>query len=809
MDPADVTPGHGSAGRTGAAFPAVVTLDGGGRVVSWSPSARRLLGHRSEDVAGRPFADLFADDDSEARRLLRGTATGEAYAGLRHEDGGRVDAMLVVQAVPDVSAGIRVLLIAAAPPEGSRDKQLLEWAFDAMPFSGGIRDLDLRVVRANREAIRTWGFNSEQLIGRRPTDLLPSPDGEEIERSMARAVETGEPTYFESSVRLPGEPHKHAWAVHSSPLKDERGQVRGLYTLGIDITKQRSAQERLALLNDTSTRVGSTLDVRETAEELARVLVPDMADFVTVDLLESVLGDEEPGTEVAPGPVVLRRNAQRSVLEGCPESVLRPGDSDTFPADSPHVYCLVTGQPQIISATGSRWFAFSDDRASRVRDFGMHSALVVPLRARGAMLGVAIFTRHRHPEPFSEDDLLLAEEITARAAVSIDNALRYTRQRRTALMLQHSLLPHELPRLSALSVAGRYLPSDASAGVGGDWFDVIPLSGARVALVVGDVVGHGIQASASMGRLRTAVRTLADLDLPPDELLAHLDDVIGTPATVDSEGDAIETLATCLYAVYDPISRHCSLARAGHPPPALVLPDGTVGQIDVPAGPPLGLGGFPFEPFDLELPEGSMLALYTDGLVESRERDIDEGQASLRDVLAVSAGKVFAGDPAAVDLEETCDMVLGALLPDRPGDDVALLLARTRAFSSGHVAAWELPVDPAIVAEARERVARQLAIWGLEDMAFTTEVIVSELVTNAIRHGSGPIRLRLIWEDALICEVSDSSDTFPRPRRAHAFDEDGRGLMLVAQLSRRWGTRPGDTGKVIWADQALPRRAAF
>ena len=384
--------------------------------------------------------------------------------------------------------------------------------------------------------------------------------------------------------------------------------------------------------------------------------------------------------------------------------------------------------------------------------------------------------------------------MTARAGVCVDNALRYTRQRSTALTLQHSLLPQDFPRQTAVEVVGRYLPSDTQTGVGGDWFDVIPLSGARVALTVGDVVGHGIHASAAMGRLRTAVRTLADLELTPDELLTHLDDIIAGPfATGGDEDSDLDTGATCLYAVYDPVSRYCTIASAGHPPPALVRPDGTVEFLDVPPGPPLGLGGLPFEKFELQLPEGSLLALYTDGLVESRTRDIDQGLAELRQLLA----------QPGESLQAICGTLFRELLSSAPIDDAALLLARTRKLDPDHVATWEFPALPEVVAEARVLASQQLTRWGLEDVAFATEVIVSELVTNAMKHATGPIQLRLICEDSLICEVADASNTYPRLRRARTYDEGGRGLLLVAQLSRRWGTRSSEHGKIIWADQPI------
>jgi serine phosphatase RsbU (regulator of sigma subunit)/anti-sigma regulatory factor (Ser/Thr protein kinase) len=432
-----------------------------------------------------------------------------------------------------------------------------------------------------------------------------------------------------------------------------------------------------------------------------------------------------------------------------------------------------------------------------IRKFGLHSILSVPIRARGVTLGVAVFLRGQRPEPFVQDDVLLAEELTARAALSLDNACRYTHERTTALALQRSLLPQRLPEQSAVEVASRYLPANAIAGVGGDWFDVIPLSGARVALVVGDVVGHGIHASATMGMLRTAVRTLADVDLPPDELLIRLDDLVGRQSARSDAGTddaaAEDVGATCLYAVYDPVSRRCSMARAGHPLPALVTPDGTVSFVDMPASPPLGLGGLPFESTEIELSPGSVLALYTDGLIESRDHDIDVGLEQLRGALT---------RPAA-SLETLCDDVLAAMLGDRPADDVALLVARTQGLQSDRVATWDLPADPAVVGDARKQVSATLAGWGLDDAAFVTGLVVSELVTNAIRYAESPIQLRLIRDRTLITEVSDGSSTAPHLRRAKAFDEGGRGLLLVSQLTERWGTRQTERGKTIWAEQPL------
>ncbi|MET7727344.1 SpoIIE family protein phosphatase [Streptomyces mirabilis] len=555
---------------------------------------------------------------------------------------------------------------------------------------------------------------------------------------------------------------------------------------------------RLAIVNEAGLRIGTTLDISRTTQELADLATEHFADLATVDLLDSALHGHDTPEEK---PLLLRRVAERSVTEDWPEAIITRQELHTYPYGSPPDRALTTGQPSRHDLDGALDRSPVNPGPGRgVAAHQTHSTLVVPLRARGTVLGVAQFSRHRNPSFYDDEDMLLAQEIAARAAVAVDNARRYTHARATALSLQRSLLPPCMPRQSAVEVACRYLPAGAEAGVGGDWYDVIPLSGARVALVVGDVVGHGIHAAATMGRLRTAVRTLADIDLPPDELLTHLDDVVlrlSAEVSADSDTEADSDIeadgdigATCLYAVYDPVSSCCTLARAGHVLPTVVTRDGSVDILGLPPGPPLGLGGLPFEAVEVDLPEGSLLALYTDGLIEARDHDIDAGLTLLRQALA---------QPTA-SLEATCDTVLASLLRARPDDDVALLLARTHVLGSRQVASWDLAADPAAVAGARSRASQQLSTWGLEDLDFTAELVVSELVTNAIRYGRPPIQLRLIHDRALLCEVSDASSTTPHQRRARTYDEGGRGLLLVAQLTERWGTRHARHGKTVWAE---------
>nr|WP_223831174.1 SpoIIE family protein phosphatase/ATP-binding protein [Streptomyces venezuelae] len=547
------------------------------------------------------------------------------------------------------------------------------------------------------------------------------------------------------------------------------------------------ARERLKLLYDAGLRVGTTLNVERTAEELAEVAVPRFADVVTVDLLDPVLRGEEP-TEAS---TEMRRTA----------AVGPQGDHPLYPVGE-LIRFVPTGPLAAGPADGRavleadlrathRWRTRDPANALQILDRGIHSLIAVPLRARGVVLGMAGYWRGQDSPPFDEEDVSFAEELTARAALAVDNARRYTREHTMAVTLQRSLLPRGVPEQSAVEVAHRYLA--AQAGVGGDWFDVIPLPGTRVALVVGDVVGHGLHAAATMGRLRTAVYNFSTLDLPPDELLSHLDELV---AHIDTDGQEWQgiTGATCLCAIYDPVSGQVTAATAGHPGPALVHPDGTVSFPEVPVSPPLGLGeGLPMETMTVTLPEGSRLALFTDGLIEGRDRDPDAGLAALRGALS---------GPARTP-EDTCTAVIDAMLPTRPSDDVALLVARTRRLDPARIAEWDVRSDPAAVSPVRNACARRLADWGLEDIAFTTELILSELMTNAIRYGTEPIRVRLLYDRSLICEVSDGSSTSPHLRRAEATDEGGRGLFLVAQFAERWGTRYTARGKIIWSEQAL------
>ncbi|MGP3926569.1 SpoIIE family protein phosphatase [Streptomyces sp. 8N616] len=664
------------------------------------------------------------------------------------------------------------------------------------------------VLHAVREGVLIVGGDGRLVLAndeaRRLLDLPPDAEGRHandlgLDPRTAQLLASGRVASDE--VHLSGD---RLLAVNLRPTDVAGGPPGSVATLR-DTTELRAlsgradvARKRLKLLYDAGVRIGTTLDVARTAEELAEFAVPRFADYVTIDLTEPVLRGEE---SMAPrsGPHPMRRTALSGIRDDPPFYPL--GQLITFVPSTPQGAGFATGQTVVEAdmTAFSGWQTQDPSRARKIVEFGIHSMMAVPLRARGDILGMATFWRSVKPDPFDEEDLSLAEELTARAALCIDNARRYTREHTMAVTLQRSLLPRILPEQSALDVAYRYLP--AQAGVGGDWFDVIPLPGARVALVVGDVVGHGLHAAATMGRLRTAVHNFSTLDLPPDELLWHLDELVARidQGEASHDGGTVPiTGATCLYAIYDPGSQRCTMARAGHPEPAVVHPDGSVEFTELPTSPPLGLGGLPFETAELQLPEGSRLVLYTDGLVENRDRDFDEGLTLLHRALETHPDRTP---------EETCEAVLDVLMPERPSDDIALLVARTRVLKGARVAQWDVPSDPSAVARVRAAVAEKLDEWDLGDVAFTTELIISELITNAIRYASAPIRLRLVRDRTLICEVSDGSSTSPHLRRAATTDEGGRGLFLVAQFAERWGTRYTAEGKVIWTEQPLPQSA--
>ncbi|WP_257234358.1 SpoIIE family protein phosphatase [Streptomyces sp. JV178] len=807
-DPSKVLQPLTEAGRKSAGVDFVVVMDTEGiRYTHPMPDriGKRFVGEIAPSLAGKVYTES-----------VHGPLGHEVQATVPiKDDGGKVVALasaglkvknvtsLVDQQVPIIlTAGAGALGVATAATAlvGRRlRRQTHSLAPNEMSRMYEHHDTVLHSVREGVLIVSDEGrlllVNDE---ARRLLELPPDAEGRQVadlpalEPEMASLLRSGREATDE--VHLAG---PRLLVVNQRPT-DRGGGHRGTVVTLRDSTELRAVSgraeitgERLKLLYDAGLGIGTSLDVLQTADELARIAVPRFADFVTVDLADAVLHGEEPAA-TAKG---MRRVAVCGIRDDQP--LYEKGRLIDFLPSTPQARGYGSGRSELVAdlSTATGWHLQDPERTEQIVDYGIHSLIAAPIQARGVVLGMVNFWRSKEHDPFDQEELSLAEELVARAAVSIDNARRYTREHALAVTLQRSLLPRGLPEQSAVDVGYRYLP--AQSGVSGDWFDVIPLPGSRVAMVVGDVVGHGLHAAATMGRLRTAVHNFSTLDLPPDELLSHLDDLVGRIDQDEActESPAAVVGATCLYAIYDPTTRRCTLARAGHLAPALVHPDGDVTFPDLPAGPPLGLGGMPFQTAELEIAEGSQLVLYTDGLVEDRSRDLDEGMDLLR--------KALAGHPDR-EPEDSCRAVLESLLPERPADDVALLIARTHALPPDRIAEWDVPPDPAAVAGVRAAATAQLDAWGLEELGFSMELVLSELVTNAVRYGSEPIHLRLIHDRTLICEVADGSSTSPHLRYAATTDEGGRGLFLVSHLTERWGTRYTPQGKVIWAEQNLP-----
>nr|WP_189934012.1 SpoIIE family protein phosphatase [Streptomyces sulfonofaciens] len=683
--------------------------------------------------------------------------------------------------------------------------------FGQSPYGFLLFDRDLRVRRTNRRFASVFGGAAEDHRGHTVHDYLPRGEADRLTAALRRVLETGEAVNDMQLVGpAPGSSERRHWSVSLYRVHSGSGTPIGVAGLGTDVTRRHAAareaahaRRNLALLNEAGARIGNSLDLETTARELLDVTVPGFCDLASVDLYQGLLqGDESPsgqwaaaGARSGSGSAELRRVAFASAVSDAPfadgPAPVAVGAVHHYPFASPCAEALRIGRPRHIPA----------DRGL------IQSTLAVPMVAHDTVVGLAQFSRTKGSEPFGERDRALAVELAARAAVCIDNARLYRREHERALILQRSLLPPGDPEASGLDIACRYLPGNAATEVGGDWFDVIELPGHRTALVVGDVMGRGLRAAVAMGELRTAVRTLALLDLEPAEVLSALDEIargLGTPGGVQQatraarqsrDADLSEVyLATCIYAVYDAVTRRCTFANAGHLPPVIVEPGEPALMLDVPPGMPLGVGGEPFEEVEVDLAEGALLALYTDGLVESRENPLDEGLQAFLSTLT---------EPSR-PLEDVCDHVLNTLNTHHGEDDVALLMARVQGLPAEAVGDWTLPREARSVGRGREYARAQLLTWDLEPLADTTELLVSELVTNALRYGEGEIRLRLLLDRTLVCEVWDAGLVQPRRRRARDTDEGGRGLQLVQLLSAAWGSRRTPRGKTVWFEMPLP-----
>ncbi|MFE2882441.1 SpoIIE family protein phosphatase [Streptomyces sp. NPDC059272] len=629
------------------------------------------------------------------------------------------------------------------------------------------------------------------------TPVKPEPD------TAAAGSEHSQPSAAEPDAHRPrpspdGIPAQPGGGGLADASGQERRTGQGLPPGGP--MPMRRDGDRLRFVGAATRRIARGIDLDEIVMGLCRATVPTFSDAILVYLRDPLpVGDERPT-----GPVVLRlRRTDRIPEERDTENGFMPAIQPEQPSELSAVtaeLCEVRPGGALNEVLRGVRPVFADSPAARAalpELLGEGGELIVPagqrailapLRGRRRVIGAALFLRRPERMAFEADDLLVAAQLATHSALGIDKAVLYGREAYIADELQRTMLPETLPRPTGVRLASRYLPAAETARVGGDWYDAIPLPGSRVALVVGDVMGHSMTSAAIMGQLRTTAQTLAGLDLPPQEVLHHLDEQAQRLGT--------DRMATCLYAVYDPVSHRITIANAGHPPPVLLHLGGRAEVLRVPPGAPIGVGGVDFEAVELDAPAGATLLLYTDGLVESRLRDVWTGIEQLREKLAAVAQ--LTGPDHPPPLEALCDEVLDMLGPGDRDDDIALLAARFDGIAPSDVAYWFLDPEDSAPGQARRLARRALARWGMEDMSDSVELLVSEVVTNAVRYASRPVTLRLLRTDVLRCEVGDDVPQLPRLRQARATDEGGRGLYLVNRLARRWGATRLSTGKVVW-----------
>ncbi|MGW2957505.1 SpoIIE family protein phosphatase [Streptomyces sp. NPDC001220] len=794
------------------------SIGAGGLVDQWSLRAEQIFGIPAERAVGMDPIEAFVDPDLRERgqRKMAEILDGREWTGVvpfrmpdtadgeRGEEGLAEVYVMPTRTAEGENAAVCIVVDVRTLRSIETDLAASQSIFGQSPFGFLLIDPDLRIRRANVRFSSVFGGSPDDHRGKGVHDYLPRSEAERVAATLRRVLETGNSiTDMHVTGFVPGSEERRHWSINLYRVHSGTGRPIGIAWLGLDITARRAAareaaaaRRNLALLNEAGARIGNSLDLETTARELLDVVVPGFCDLATVDLYQGLLAGDERPPGLSDGSAELRRVAFASAVSDAPfvggGAPVAVGAVHHYPFNSPCADALRTARPQQVPA----------EEGGLVQ-----STLAVPMVAHDTVVGLAQFARTKGSEPFGDRDRELAVELAARAAVCIDNARLYRREHERALILQRSLLPPGDPEASGLDIACRYLPGNAATEVGGDWFDVIELPGHRTALVVGDVMGRGLRAAVAMGELRTAVRTLALLDLEPAEVLSALDEIargLGTPGGVQQatrtarqprDADLSEVyLATCVYAVYDSVTRRCTFANAGHLPPVLVEPGEDALMLDVPPGMPLGVGGEPFEEVEVELPEGALLALYTDGLVESRDHPLDEGLQAFVGALT---------DPSQ-PLEDVCDHVLNTLDTHHGEDDIALLMARVQGLPAESVGDWTLPREPRSVGRAREYARGQLLSWDLEPLVDTAELLVSELVTNALRYGEGEIRLRLLLDRTLVCEVWDSGLVQPRRRRARDTDEGGRGLQLVGLLSAAWGSRRTPRGKTVWFELPLP-----
>ncbi|MFD0019620.1 SpoIIE family protein phosphatase [Streptomyces sp. NPDC058382] len=665
---------------------------------------------------------------------------------------------------------------------------LLNTLFSQSTVGLHVLDTQLRVERVNTlsDAVGT-----EKLVGLHFTEAYRLDDPDDAELLLHRVLETGEPV-LDRVIRgrlmgAPGPSRSLMVTLHRLDAPD--GRTLGVLAAVVDVHEREKARSRADCLTAVRKEVGRSLDVAATCEGLVAALVPRFAGFAVVEVVDEVLR----GSTLVSGPLardaLLRRASQRGL-----GSDAMAGDMRRLPDRTPFALAVSDLRPRLSTlGPDTPWLA-SDPESARLSEVsGAHSLIVVPLKLHGTVLGLVSLYRFRGTEPYDEDDLALALTAAAHAALSIENARRYERDHVIASTVQHRLLPQHDGARVAIETAHALLPGRNS----GCWFDTVGLSGARTALIIGNVEGHGLQTAITMGQLRTVIQALAGLDLEPDEVLARLNDTADRLAEERRSlppGDSLHNqalTATCMYAVYDPFARTCTVARAGHPAPVVIAPDGRPIALDVPEGPSLfSDDSAPFATATIELAEGSVLAFLTCSLLPDA-----------RSVAQVQDALSFPDRP----LRQLCDSIVYNLPADACPDGAALLLARTGVVPPDRVATWELAHERTTPAVARTLVRDRLEGWNLDEETIeATELIVSELITNAVRYGTPPLHLRLLLDRTLTCEVHDTSPVAPNLRHARTVDEGGRGLFIVSQLATHWGTRYGVDGKALWTEQEIP-----
>ncbi|MET9604278.1 SpoIIE family protein phosphatase [Streptomyces sp. NPDC006512] len=655
---------------------AVFGIDDQGLVCYWGPGAHDLFGHHAGEILARPGGLLLAEGPAAASRLVERARTEGYWRGrltARHRDGTAFACGFRVFPVTGTGGRSVVMGLASRSEELDRVKgnlAFLDALFETCPIGLVMLDQDLRYVHLNQALADMDGLPIAEHLGRRIDEVMIVTDGDEF-RSMLHAVaDEGAPAVGVLTGLHPlGHPDRdQVRSVSFFPLSGAVGTRPGLGGLILDVTDRERAileaaagRRRLALLDRASTTIGTTLDVGRTAQELVDVAMPEFCDGAVVEVVEWM--DE---TELfdPDRPLLTRRIASGTVLPPPATELVSGVERVRCPPGSVIHDMLRTGRP--VSATVDEDFLTRtvsiESRARLMAESGVACVLVAPLIARGTVQGIAVFGRSGGRPAFTGDDLALAGELASRAAICLDNARLYSRVQDISLTLQRALLPSAQATSPYAEVAHRYVPGGRVTEVGGDWYDVIELPGHRVALVVGDVMGHGVPAAAAMGRLRITTKALARREVEPAAMLGELD-ALAREAGIE--------LATCLYLVYDATTGRARIASAGHPPLLVLHPDGTVRTVDEVLGVPLGVGGFPFRTTEIELPERAVLALYTDGLVEARGRDIEAGLDALRAELGRPGGPQDT-------LETTADRILANLLPDPAADDTVLVLARVR-----------------------------------------------------------------------------------------------------------------------------------